>query len=112
MLQKGPYPVLFLSILLFLFVGCGKKQIPKEELKADYSGELSEVEVQNGILTPEILWKFGRISDHQVSPDGRSVLFNVTRYDINTNKKISDIYSVPVNGGESTKLTRSDGTLL
>ena len=29
-------------------------------------------------LSPELLWKIGRISDEQVSPNGRQILFGET----------------------------------
>jgi hypothetical protein len=29
-------------------------------------------------LTPELLWKLGRVSDVQLSPDGKTVLFGIT----------------------------------
>lgn len=59
-------------------------------------------------LTPETLWKLGRISDVRVSPDGNSVLYGVTRYDLEENKGIRDIYVMPASGGEAVNITSSD----
>ncbi len=97
-------------ILSFLAFSCKEEQ-PAEE-QTDYSGQLTETEIQNGKLTPEILWKFGRVADAQLSPDGASVIYNVTRYDVKTNKSITDIWKVPTAGGETVKITTSDGKYL
>jgi dipeptidyl aminopeptidase/acylaminoacyl peptidase len=58
-------------------------------------------------LAPETLWKFGRVSEPKVSPDGKTVVYAVTRYDVNENKGNTDLYSVPVDGGTAKQLTSS-----
>ncbi len=98
--------VLFSSLFYF---SCGKKQSADSDA-ADFTGQLSEQEIAGGILTPEILWKFGRLGEFELSPDGNTVVYTVTRYDTKTNKSITDIYSVPSNGGEPAILTDSDGS--
>ncbi|MEM7035977.1 MAG: S9 family peptidase [Bacteroidota bacterium] len=50
-------------------------------------------------LSPELLWKIGRISDEQVSPDGSKVLFGITNYDLKENKGKRDLYIVEVGTG-------------
>lgn len=98
----------FLLVIFLLSFSISCKQDEKQ-IKDDttFSGELTPKEIENGVLTPEILWKFGRISDHQLSPDGNTIAFNVTRFNYKTNKSVSDIYLLPVNGGEATRLTNS-----
>ncbi len=78
-----------------------------DDLISDFSGTLTETEISNGILSPELLWKFGRLSDHQLSPDNATVIYNLTRYDYKTNKSITDIYSLSSKGGEAVKLSDS-----
>ncbi len=51
------------------------------------------VQAQNK-LTPELLWKIGRVSDEKVSPDGSTVLFGVSYYDLEANKGNRDLYSI------------------
>ena len=63
--------------------------------------------VRDGLLTPEILWSLGRVSNLQVSPDGKNVLYGVQYFDIAQDKGNRDVYVVPVNGGESLRLTRT-----
>lgn len=68
---------------------------------------LSEAQTEKKLMTPEILWSFGRIGEVSVSPDNSTVLFSVRYYDIQKNKGQSDIYTVPVSGGEYKRLTNS-----
>ncbi|GAB2969566.1 S9 family peptidase [Hymenobacter coalescens] len=61
-------------------------------------------------LTPELLWKLGRLGEMQVSPDRKTVAFTVTRYDLTANRGNSDIYTVPVAGGAVKQLTSTPGS--
>jgi len=70
--------------------------------------ELTAQEISNGKLTPEVLWKFGRLGGAQVSPDGQTVVFSITRYSMEANKGVSNIYSIPVEGGEPIELTTNN----
>ena len=56
------------------------------------------------VLTPELLWELPRVGGPSVSPDGRLIAFGVTRYDLEANKGNSDIYLIPVAGGEPVLL--------
>ncbi len=58
-------------------------------------------------VTPELLWKIGRVSDPRLSPDGKAVLFNVRNYDVPSNKSQGDIYSVSPLGGNPVALANS-----
>ncbi|HDR51723.1 MAG TPA: S9 family peptidase, partial [Mariniphaga anaerophila] len=64
-------------------------------------------QLSSDLMTPEVLWSFGRLGSPQVSPDGESVIYTVTYYNIEENKPYRDIYSVPVSGGEAKNLTDS-----
>jgi dipeptidyl aminopeptidase/acylaminoacyl peptidase len=92
-------------ILMMLLADCtdNLKTDPSEE--GDFSNRLTAEEIRNARFTPEILWKFGRVSDMQLSPDGSNVIYAVTRYDAITDKKHTWIFSIPSNGGEAKNLT-------
>jgi dipeptidyl aminopeptidase/acylaminoacyl peptidase len=92
-----------LFAILILSGGCKTKPVYKEE--GDFSNKLTQQEIAGGKLTPEILWKFGRVGDAQLSPDGKTVIYNVTRYDAKTDKKHTWIFTVSSNGGEPQNLT-------
>lgn len=57
------------------------------------------------VLTPEKLWQLGRLGEMQVSPDGRTVAYTVTRYDLAANRGNADVYVAPVAGGAARKIT-------
>jgi dipeptidyl aminopeptidase/acylaminoacyl peptidase len=64
-------------------------------------------QLSSDLMTPDVLWSFGRLGSPQVSPVGESVLYTVTYYNIEENKPYRDVYSVPVSGGEAKNLTNS-----
>ena len=55
----------------------------------------------------EDLFRIKRVSDPQLSPDGRWVAFVITGVDKSTNKSNSDIWVLPSAGGEPRRLTDS-----
>lgn len=58
-------------------------------------------------LTPEKLWELCRISDPQLSRDGKIVIYSMKYYSLKDNKGNSDIYSVPAGGGTAVPLANS-----
>ena len=58
-------------------------------------------------LEVEDLFRIKRVSDPQLSPDGKWIAFVVTEVDKAANKMNSDIYLIPATGGEPRKLTSS-----
>lgn len=55
-------------------------------------------------MTPELLWKLGRVSALGLSIDGKAVIYKVSIPSIEENKSNSKYYSVPVNGGNATEV--------
>ena len=45
-------------------------------------------------LTPETLWKIGRVSDPKLSPDKKTVIYGVKNYDLAANKGTNILYSL------------------
>lgn len=66
---------------------------------------LTQSEKDAGILTPEVMWKMGRVGASAISPDGESVVYAVTRYNMAENKGISSLYLVAVQNGEPMMIT-------
>ncbi|POS03073.1 dipeptidyl aminopeptidase/acylaminoacyl peptidase [Flavobacterium croceum DSM 17960] len=56
------------------------------------------------VLTPETLWKLGRVSALGISKDGKSVVYKVSIPSIEENKSNSKFYTVPVAGGVATEV--------
>ncbi|MCK4549600.1 MAG: PD40 domain-containing protein, partial [Candidatus Krumholzibacteria bacterium] len=57
--------------------------------------------------TPDDLWKLKRVGDNQVSPDGKWIAYVVSVTDFEENKKNSDIWIIPADGGEPRRMTTS-----
>jgi Tol biopolymer transport system component len=60
------------------------------------------------LLTPESLWKLARAGKPQVSPDGRYLCFEVTRYDFAENRSNADLHLLDLGSGQLRRLTTSD----
>ena len=101
--------VALLLFSLLLISSCKQKADKAKLTQKDFVSQLTEEEITNGILTPEIMWKFGRVSDAQLSPDGRNIVYGITRYNVPTNKSNTDIYLIPVEGGTPKQLTTRIG---
>ena len=59
------------------------------------------------VLTPEVLWSFGRVGNIELSPDGKTVLLAVTYYHLEENKSYRELYTVPAAGGGLKRLTNT-----
>ncbi|TLX71175.1 S9 family peptidase [Labilibacter sediminis] len=94
-------PVLFSAVLLAIIGAC----VPAKNNKNKESFTNREFIVDSPVLTPETLWSFGRVGNVSVSPNGETVLFTVAYTKIEENKTYSDIYTMPVAGGEFTQIT-------
>lgn len=56
-------------------------------------------------MTPELLWKIGRVNGGTVTADGNQVIYGVTRYNIGENKGENRLFSIPLKGGTAQLLT-------
>lgn len=50
-------------------------------------------------MTPELLWKLGRISPMGISNDGQKVVYGVSHYNIEENKSSRKVYTLSLKGG-------------
>ncbi|HLA55753.1 MAG TPA: S9 family peptidase [Flavobacterium sp.] len=57
------------------------------------------------IMTPEMLWKLGRITPLGISKDGKNVVYKVSTPNVAENKSDSKYYTIPVAGGNAVEIT-------
>ena len=69
--------------------------------------EKQNLSLTSDIMTPEVLWSFGRVSGPEVSPDGNTILYGVSYYSKEQNKGNRELYTVDVNGENYQQLTHS-----
>jgi len=63
--------------------------------------------IENGLLTPEVLWSFGRIGGLDVSPDQSKLLYTVTYYSIPENKGHTEIFVMNTDGSGKQQITQT-----
>ncbi len=96
---------LMISIVLFSLNSC--KQAEKPVQTAEAVIDKPNLELKSDRMTPEALWAFGRLSDPQVSPDGKTVVYGVSYYSIELNKGNRDLYAVNPDGTDLRRITQS-----
>lgn len=67
----------------------------------------SDIKIENGRMTPEALWAFGRIGGMSVSPDGKKVAYTVSYYSVAENKGNSEVYVMNADGSENRRITET-----
>ena len=88
------------TMVLPLLVSCGGEK--KSDQKVI---EKPTIEIKDGMLTPEVLEAFGRVSQSTPSPDGASIIFTLAYEDIEENKSNAEIYKINVDGTDMKRLT-------
>jgi dipeptidyl aminopeptidase/acylaminoacyl peptidase len=85
---------------VFYIVSCSHKTGEDRGSDIRFSHELTREERSAGRMTPEILWKFGRLGSFDLSPDGTEILYTVTDIDMKTEARRTNIFRIPSSGGD------------
>lgn len=56
------------------------------------------------VMTPELLWKLGRVTPLGISKDGKNIVYQVATPSVEENKSNTKFYTLPVNGGNPTEV--------
>lgn len=62
------------------------------------------------VMTPELMWKLGKVSGELISPDQKNLIYGVTFYDIAANKGERNLYSIAITGGAAKQITTTEGS--
>ncbi|MFC7775081.1 S9 family peptidase [Flavobacterium sp. GCM10027622] len=57
------------------------------------------------VMSPELLWKLGRLTALGISKDGKNIVFKVATPSVEDNKSNSKFYTIPLTGGKATEVT-------
>ena len=68
-----------------------------------------DLKLESDVMTPEVLWSFGRLGDVQVSPDKTKLLYGVSYYSKEENKGNRDLYIMNIDGTGKQRLTKTVG---
>jgi len=100
----------WVCLIAFVFsVSCNQKAPVTRETKNLFGNQLTTEEKDGGVMTPEIMWKFGRLGTFTLSPDGSSVLYTVTSIDLHSEARQTNIYRLSTVGGVPEQLTNDGG---
>lgn len=67
----------------------------------------SEIKVPAGVMTPEVLHSFGKVSDIQLSPDKSKILYGVSYVSIEQNKSNRELFTMNIDGSDKKQITQS-----
>ncbi len=87
--------------------GCKQTQKDNNAAVIDMNNR-EKPDFSKGVFDEKILWYLGRLSDVKLSPDGKTILYAVTYYDYRENRGNTELYTMPSNGGEPTRITVSE----
>ena len=73
---------------------------------------ISTILSAQNVLTPETLWKLGRVSALGLTKDKQSVIYAIATPDVKENKSNRKYYSIPVTGGNATEINNADSLLV
>ncbi len=86
--------------------GSGKDSKDKEEEAAPLIGKAT-VKITDGLMTPEALYSFGRITEPVVSPDKSKILYGVTYVSIEQNKTNRELFTMNIDGSDNKQITQT-----
>ncbi len=103
---------LLMITIILIHVSCKQKapETTSREAPEEINTSLTEEEKAGGVMTPEIMQKFGRLGSFALSTDGSTVLYTITLTDLQTERRQTNIFSIPVAGGEPVQLTTGGGS--
>ncbi|RZK09812.1 MAG: S9 family peptidase, partial [Flavobacterium sp.] len=67
--------------------------------------------VAQNVMTPELLWKLGRVSPLGISKDGKNIVYKVSIPSVEENKSTSKLYTIPLAGGNPVEIKESESLL-
>ena len=71
----------------------------------------SSLQIEDGKMSPEVLLAFGRLSDPQVSPDGRHILYGVSYTSVEDNRSVRNLWICNIDGSDPQQVTTSGKSL-
>ena len=66
-----------------------------------------DIKLTSDVMTPEVLWSFGRVGDIQLSPDKKTLLFGISYYSIKDNKGNRDLYTLDLKSEAMSQITET-----
>lgn len=61
-------------------------------------------------MSPETLWKLGRVSGEAINDKNKTIVFGISNYNLEENKSERNLYSIPISGGEAKQISSGKGS--
>ncbi|WP_443901238.1 alpha/beta fold hydrolase [Odoribacter laneus] len=97
--------IIYPTLILLSLMACDNK---KENPEARKGYKTPEQKLSSDIMTPEVLWSFGRISNPAISPDGSKAVYGVTYFNKEEDRSYTDLYVMNLADGKITQITDTD----
>lgn len=90
-----------------LFFSCGLQANAQESM--NIIGK-NNIKLSSDLMTPEALWAMGRIGGAQMSPDGKTIVYQVGYYSVKKNKSRQVLYTINADGTQQKELSYTKGS--
>ena len=94
--------LIIILTLITSIMACSTEGLNRE----GYIGK-SDITIEDGKMTPEVLLAFGRLSDPQVSPDGRHILYGVSYTSVEDDRSVRNLFICNIDGSGNQQITES-----
>ncbi len=95
-----------LLVAIATVIGIIMTEKKKKPYNEGYIGR-SEIQIKDGKMTPEALLALGRLSDPNVSPDGKLILYGTSYTSVEDNRSCRNLFVCNTDGSEVHQLTKS-----
>ena len=86
--------MLTLALAAFSLLACKNDPMKPQQ---GYIGP-ADLTIEDGRMSPEVLLSLGRLSDPQISPDGKTILYGVSYTSIADNRSVRNLFTIPAEG--------------
>lgn len=97
--------LLFPTLILLSLMACDNKN---ENGTGKSYKTPQDLKLTSDVMTPEVLWAFGRLSNINVSPDQTKIVYGVTYFNKEEDRSYTDLYVMNIADGTTTQLTDTD----
>jgi len=95
------------TFLIFLIAILGTSAMSQGPAIKDALIGRHDIQLESDIMTPEILWSFGRLGDVQVSPNGKKILYGVSYYSKDKNRSNRELFIMDIDGKNKQQITHT-----
>lgn len=93
------------SLCAATFMSCGQQSKDNSAQTPMEFPQLTQQEITEGVLTPEVMLKLSRLSSTVLSPDKSTLVYSLSVQDVENNGSFSNLFSVNTKTNEAKQLT-------